>query len=79
MGRPKAGIVAGCPLADIALRCVMQGPADDVAAAAPGITTRAYADDVKLSARADPSQVALSVARAVRTWDINASASGMGY
>ena len=50
---PKAGIVAGCPLADIALRCVMQGPADHVAACAPGITTRAYADDVKFSARGD--------------------------
>ena len=41
---PKAGIVAGCPLADIALRCVMQGPADHVAVCAPGITTRAYAE-----------------------------------
>ena len=51
---PKAGIVAGCPLAEIALRCVMQGPADDVAAAAQGITTRAYADDVKFSAKGDP-------------------------
>ena len=51
---PKAGIVAGCPLADIALRCVMQGPADDVSAAAQGITTRAYADDVKFSARGTP-------------------------
>ena len=27
---PRAGIVAGCPLADIALRCVMDGPATAV-------------------------------------------------
>ena len=48
---PRSGIVAACSLADIALRCVMEGPANDVAPVVPRVTTRAYADDVKLSAR----------------------------
>ena len=73
---PRAGIVAGCPLADIALRCVVQNPADDVARAAPAITTRAYADDVKFSARGTADQVACAVARAVKTWDVSAKAFG---
>ena len=54
----------------------MQGPADDVAAAAQGITTRAYADDVKFSARGDPAHVAQCVATAVSTWDRSASTFG---
>ena len=73
---PKAGIVAGCPLADSALRCVMQGRQTTSRPLPPGITTRAYADDVKFSARGDPTHVAQCVAAAVRTWDLSASAFG---
>ena len=61
--------MAGCPLADIALRCVMDGPASDVARGTRGVTTSAYADDVKFSARATPAAVAREVAKAVRVWD----------
>ena len=70
---PRAGIVAGCSLADIALRCVMEGPAGEVATHASRITTRAYADDVKFSARGHPAQVAQDVASAVRLWDVSAA------
>ena len=73
---PRAGIVAGCPLADIALRCVMDGPANEVAENTTGVTTRAYADDVKLSARGSPADVAREVAKAVQTWDASAASFG---
>ena len=66
---PGSGIVAGCPLADIALICVMDGPASEEAENTTGVTTRAYADDVKLSARGSPAEVAQEVAKAVRTCD----------
>ena len=68
--------MAGCPLADIALICVMDGPAQAVAENTSGVTTRADADDVKLSARGTPAAVAREVSRAVKTRDTHAATFG---
>ena len=73
---PHSGIVAGCSLADIALRCVMAWPANDVARVLPRVTTRAYADDVKFSARGPANQVARDGALATKVWDASAASFG---
>ena len=77
MDSPTAGIVAGCPLADVALRAVLEEPVQAAAVAAPGAATRGYADDMKVSSNAaNPEDAAMAVIAGVRAFAQIAAPSG---